>query len=41
LVQRALKSAPAAAWRLDDQDVNLIFAGLPAAPVASPPTARV
>jgi flagellar biosynthesis protein FlhF len=34
LVQRALKSAPAAAWRLDDQDVSLIFAGLPAAGVA-------
>lgn len=31
LVQRALKAAPAAAWRLDGQDVNLIFAGLPAA----------
>jgi len=31
LVQRALKAAPAAAWRLDTQDVNLIFAGLPAA----------
>ena len=35
LVQRALKSAPAAAWRLDDQDVNLIFAGLPAAHAAA------
>ena len=41
LVQRALKSAPAAAWRLDGQDVNLIFAGLPAANVAAQATARV
>lgn len=31
LVQRALKAASAAAWRLDAQEVNLIFAGLPAA----------
>lgn len=31
LVQRALKASPAAAWRLDAQDVNLIFAGMPAA----------
>jgi flagellar biosynthesis protein FlhF len=31
LVQRALKAAPAAAWRLDAQDVSLIFAGMPAA----------
>lgn len=31
LVQRALKAAPAAAWRLDAQEVSLIFAGLPAA----------
>jgi flagellar biosynthesis protein FlhF len=41
LVQRALKSAPAAAWRLDDQDVNLIFAGLPAAQAAVTTAARV
>jgi len=41
LVQRALKSAPAAAWRLDDQDMNLIFAGLPAANAAAPAAARV
>jgi flagellar biosynthesis protein FlhF len=41
LVQRALKSAPAAAWRLDGQDVNLIFAGLPAANVAAQTAARV
>jgi flagellar biosynthesis protein FlhF len=32
LVQRALKSAGGPAWRLDDNDVGLIFAGLPAAP---------
>jgi len=31
LVQRALKSVAAPAWRLDDSDVNLIFAGQPAA----------
>jgi flagellar biosynthesis protein FlhF len=30
LVQRALKSSVGAAWRLDGQDVNLIFAGMPA-----------
>jgi flagellar biosynthesis protein FlhF len=30
LVHRALKAVAAAAWRLDGQDVNLIFAGLPA-----------
>ena len=30
LVQRALKSSAGAAWRLDDQDVSLIFAGMPA-----------
>ena len=30
LVQRALKGGGTAAWRLDDNDVNLIFAGLPA-----------
>lgn len=41
LVQRALKSTPAAAWRLDDQDVNLIFAGLPAAQAIGPAAARV
>jgi flagellar biosynthesis protein FlhF len=36
LVQRALKSSGGPAWKLDDGDVNLIFAGLPAArgPVA-------
>jgi flagellar biosynthesis protein FlhF len=32
LVQRALKASAAPAWRLDAQEVNLIFAGLPAAP---------
>ena len=31
LIQRALKSHSGAAWRLDDQDMNLIFAALPAA----------
>jgi flagellar biosynthesis protein FlhF len=31
LVQRAAKSAGGPAWRLDGNDVNLIFAGLPAA----------
>ena len=30
LVQRALKSHSGAAWRLDNQDMNLIFAALPA-----------
>ncbi len=30
LVQRALKDPVAPAWRLDDCDMNLIFAGLPA-----------
>jgi flagellar biosynthesis protein FlhF len=35
LVQRALKSVAAPAWRLDDSDVNLIFAGMPAAAVAA------
>jgi flagellar biosynthesis protein FlhF len=41
LVQRALKSTPAPAWRLDDQDVNLIFAGLPAAHAVGQAAARV
>ena len=31
LIQRSLKSQGGAAWKLDDHDVNLIFAGLPAA----------
>jgi len=35
LVQRALKSSGGAAWKLDDGDVNLIFAGLPAAKAAT------
>jgi flagellar biosynthesis protein FlhF len=30
LVQRAMKNAAMPAWRVDDCDVNLIFAGLPA-----------
>ncbi|MBA4176813.1 MAG: flagellar biosynthesis protein FlhF [Leptothrix sp. (in: Bacteria)] len=34
LVQRALKGGGTAAWRLDDNDVNLIFAGLPVAKAA-------
>ena len=34
LVQRALKSSGGAAWKLDEHDVNLIFAGMPAARVA-------
>ncbi|MBV8123671.1 MAG: flagellar biosynthesis protein FlhF [Paucibacter sp.] len=29
LVQRALRSVPAPAWRMDSADVNLIFAGAP------------
>jgi flagellar biosynthesis protein FlhF len=37
LVQQALRSAPATAWRMDASDVNLVFAGLRAAPAA--PTA--
>jgi len=39
LVQRALKATAAPAWKLDAQDVNLIFAGLPAA--AQQPAAAV
>ena len=34
LIQRALKSSGGPAWRLDDHDVNLIFAGMPAARAA-------
>ena len=34
LVHRALRSAPATAWRMDAGDVNLVFAGLRAAPAA-------
>lgn len=34
LVQRALVATGAAAWRLDDSDVNLIFAGLPVSALA-------
>ncbi len=36
LVQRALRGGGTAAWRLDESDVNLIFAGLPAATAAAP-----
>jgi flagellar biosynthesis protein FlhF len=39
LVQRALKGAGGPAWRLDDGDVNLIFAGMPAA--RAPAAARL
>ena len=35
LVQRALKGGGGPAWHLDDNDVNLIFAGLPAAKAAA------
>jgi flagellar biosynthesis protein FlhF len=35
LVQRALRSQAGAAWKLDDNDVNLIFAGLPASKAAA------
>jgi flagellar biosynthesis protein FlhF len=35
LVQRALRGGGSAAWKLDDNDVNLIFAGLPAAAAVS------
>ncbi|KPF50894.1 flagellar biosynthesis protein FlhF [beta proteobacterium AAP121] len=35
LVQRALRSQAGAAWKLDDNDVNLIFAGLPTAKAAA------
>jgi flagellar biosynthesis protein FlhF len=34
LVQRALKGGGGPAWRLDDSDVSLIFAGLPLSPSA-------
>lgn len=37
LVQQALRSAPAGAWRMDAGDVNLVFAGLRAAPAAALP----
>lgn len=35
LIQRALRAAAAPAWKLDDADVSLIFAGLPAVPQAA------
>jgi flagellar biosynthesis protein FlhF len=35
LVQQALRSAPATAWRMDAGDVSLVFAGLRAAPAAA------
>ena len=37
LVQRALRCSAGAAWKLDDNDVNLIFAGLPAVRAATGP----
>jgi flagellar biosynthesis protein FlhF len=36
LVQRALRSTAAAAWRMDSADINLIFAGGPALAAAQP-----
>ena len=41
LIQRALKSSSGAAWRLDEQDVNLIFAALPASSAAARAAAAV
>jgi flagellar biosynthesis protein FlhF len=44
LVQRALKGGGSAAWKMDDEDVNLVFAGMPvvhAATAASVAAARV
>ena len=38
LVQRALKASGGPAWKLDDGDMNLIFAGLPAVPSATAAT---
>jgi flagellar biosynthesis protein FlhF len=38
LVQQALRSAPATAWRMDSADVNLVFAGLRAAPASAAAT---
>ncbi len=39
LVQRALKGGGGAAWQLDERDVNLIFAGLPAMAALAPAVA--
>jgi flagellar biosynthesis protein FlhF len=39
LVQRALKAGGSPAWRLDESDVGLIFAGLPALPAGVSPAA--
>jgi flagellar biosynthesis protein FlhF len=41
LVQRALKSGGGPAWRLDENDVSLIFAGMPAASSAAASPMRV
>ena len=38
LVQRSLRCTGGAAWKLDDNDVNLIFAGMPALNAATLPT---
>jgi len=35
LVQQALRHVPASAWRMDAGDMNLVFAGLRAAPAAT------
>jgi flagellar biosynthesis protein FlhF len=35
LVQQALRHAPASAWRMDAGDMNLVFAGMRAAPAAT------
>jgi flagellar biosynthesis protein FlhF len=37
LVQQALRVAPASAWRIDAAEMNLVFAGLRAAPAAMAP----
>jgi flagellar biosynthesis protein FlhF len=39
LVQQAMRSAPAGAWRIDSAEMNLVFAGLRAAPPQAVPTA--
>jgi len=39
LMQRAMKNSSGPAWRLDDHDVNLIFAGLPLPPPPAAPSA--
>ena len=39
LIQRALKGGGSAAWKLDDVDVSLIFAGMPSIGAGSAPAA--